>query len=38
MNNVKYKEEILSSQIIEIKGILKNNYNWRSVLEVEDPP
>ena len=36
LSNLKHNEETLNTQIIEIKDIVKNVYNWRSVAEVKD--
>ena len=36
LDNVKHNEEVLSTQIVEIKIEMKNNYNWRVVMTIKD--
>jgi len=36
IDNLRHNEEVLNIQIAEIKNMMKNIYNWRSIIEIKD--
>jgi len=36
IDNLRYNEEVLNTQIAEIKNTMKSIYNWRSIIKIKD--